>query len=92
MASLTDLRRVVRAARGDRAVVICRDRHGRGTNALYLKRSSDFRFRFGENSATEHIAEAAVHGLTAIRLESGGLSFDLDTPEDYRDLAELARR
>ncbi len=91
MASLADLRRVTRAGTNDSAVVICRDRHGRGTNALYLKRVSNFRFRFGENSAAAHVAEAAAHGMTAICVVSDRLGFDLDTPDDYRDLAKLAR-
>lgn len=81
-----DLRHVLRLGRRSRAIVICRDRHGRGTNALYLKRPYKFRFRFGENSAKAHCDEATMRARIAFYLDTERLGFDLDTPSDYQDL------
>jgi 2-phospho-L-lactate/phosphoenolpyruvate guanylyltransferase len=72
-------------AHGDEAV-ICRDRHGRGTNALYLTRPQGFRFAFGEGSAAAHQAEAMRCGLEAKTVDIAGIGFDIDTPADFAAL------
>lgn len=86
LATLPDLRRLRRIGGHRGSVVICRDRHGQGTNALYLNRPSKFRFCFGPDSAAAHVEEAHRCALSAITAEPARLAFDLDTPEDYRDL------
>jgi len=92
LASPADLRHILHAGKHARSLVMCRDRHGHGTNALYLRRPSKFRFRFGENSAAAHSDEAARRGLSEICLDVSALGFDLDTPNDYRDLGIMAPR
>jgi 2-phospho-L-lactate guanylyltransferase len=89
LARPADLRAVLRASRRRKSIVICRDRHGRGTNALYLRHPSNFRFRFGDDSAVAHEREAAIRGLHVMRLDLPGLGFDLDTPTDYRNIRGL---
>ncbi|MCC6315792.1 MAG: 2-phospho-L-lactate guanylyltransferase [Thermomicrobiales bacterium] len=70
-------------------VTIVPDRHGRGTNGLLLRLDGParrFRFAFGPDSADRHAAEARRLGLDAAILAIPGISFDLDTPEDWRAL------
>jgi 2-phospho-L-lactate guanylyltransferase len=72
-------------------VVVAPDRHGRGTNALYLAAAaaSAFTFRFGSGSLAAHRAEAEARGLSFRLFEDQALAFDLDEPEDLRDWRAL---
>ncbi|HLS82077.1 MAG TPA: 5-amino-6-(D-ribitylamino)uracil--L-tyrosine 4-hydroxyphenyl transferase CofH [Steroidobacter sp.] len=65
------------------------DRRGTGTNALFLRLPTPFRFCFGENSYALHCAEAALHGMEIRTVHTPGLEFDVDEPAD---LSELVRR
>jgi 2-phospho-L-lactate/phosphoenolpyruvate guanylyltransferase len=73
------------AINGD--VVAAPDRHGRGTNALYLAAAAAaaFTFRFGNGSLAAHRAEAEARGLSFRLFEDQALAFDLDEPEDLRE-------
>jgi 2-phospho-L-lactate/phosphoenolpyruvate guanylyltransferase len=68
-------------------VVAAPDRHGRGTNALYLAAAAAaaFAFRFGSGSLAAHRAEAEARGLSFRLFADQALAFDLDEPEDLRD-------
>lgn len=77
------------AAAGPGVAVVAPDRAGRGTNALALPATADFRFRFGRDSAAAHAAEARRAGLRPVTLNTPGLAFDVDTPRDYAEF--LAR-
>jgi 2-phospho-L-lactate/phosphoenolpyruvate guanylyltransferase len=68
-------------------VVAAPDRHGRGTNALYLAAAAAaaFTFRFGGGSLAAHRAEAEARGLGFRLFEDQALAFDLDEPEDLRE-------
>lgn len=68
-------------------VVAAPDRHGRGTNALYLAAAAaaSFTFRFGSGSLVAHRAEAEARGLSFHLFEDQALAFDLDEPEDLCD-------
>jgi 2-phospho-L-lactate guanylyltransferase len=84
----SDLRHLV--AR-DAAVVIAPDRHLTGTNALLLRLDSlpgarPFRFKFGIESFARHAAEAERQGVETAIMLGAGTMFDLDTPDDWRDL------
>lgn len=57
-----------------------------GTNALYLMPSAPFRFQFGHDSRSKHLAEAARLGLTSGIVQTPGLACDLDNVEDLRHL------
>lgn len=88
----SDLRHVLHLGRRRKAIVVCRDRHGRGTNALYLNRLSGFRFQFGDESAARHTEEAARSGLPAVCVDRPTLAFDIDTPRDHRDWCAMKYR
>ena len=59
-----------------------------GTNAIYLRTGSGFRFQFGTQSFPIHLAEALRCGLAPTIVERPGLAFDVDLPAD---LARFAR-
>lgn len=84
LASPRALRLLVEAG-GD--VVVAPDRHGLGTNALYLAAvaAPRFAFRFGPGSLAAHRAVAAAEGLGFRLCEAPDLAFDLDEPQDLRD-------
>ena len=87
---VADLRRL---AGNPAPVVISPDRHGTGTNALLLRfdgGGGTFAPRFGEGSAAAHRAEAAARGLDASIAAVPGIAFDLDTPEDWWALLDIA--
>ncbi|MDI1296047.1 MAG: 2-phospho-L-lactate guanylyltransferase [bacterium] len=54
------------------------DRHGRGTNAVALADSADFRFAIGPDSFANHRGQRPDAAIIA----RVGLSFDVDTPAD----------
>jgi FO synthase len=71
---------VERASAADLAVVP--DRHGTGTNALWLRLPNALVPQFGAGSAAAHLAAAHRAGLHALRIEVAGLAHDVDVPED----------
>ena len=78
-------------ARQEAPVALAPDRHGTGTNALRLRLVSGgraFAFAFGVDSAALHLAEARRLGLEAVIHRSPGLSFDLDTADDWRSFVD----
>lgn len=80
--------------RRDAPVVIAPDRHGAGTNALMVRLDAlgqRFVFRFGEGSYAKHHDEAMRLGVDPMTAVSLGTSFDLDTPDDLRELDVLRR-
>lgn len=88
-----DVRNVVRRAV---PVVIAPDRHGAGTNALFLRLSAippgeRFEFQFGEGSYGRHVAEAHRLGLDVATTVSAGTAFDLDTAADLEALQSDTR-
>ena len=58
------------------------DRHGTGTNALWLRLPTRLKPQYGVNSAVAHLDAARRLGLAAARIEVPGLSQDVDVPED----------
>ena len=68
-------------------MVICRDRHGGGTNALKLARPLGFRFAYGPGSAAAHRAEARRRRTGVVELALPGVAFDIDTAEDLAALS-----
>jgi len=76
-----DLCRLVLAGRRS-GVAIAPDRHGSGTNGLYLAATVPLPFRFGPGSRALHEAEARRLGLRARLVRTHGLQSDLDTAED----------
>lgn len=77
-------------------VVAAPDRHGIGTNALYLSPAAAgrFAFRFGSGSFAAHRDAAGSAGLRFAAGADPDLAFDLDEPEDlwaWRGLPEPDR-
>ena len=73
------------AVAGD--LVLTPDRAGHGTNLLRLtgRIAREFRFQYGENSFSRHLAEAHRLDSRAEVLRDPDLGFDVDTPADYAD-------
>ena len=65
-------------------MAICTDRRGDGTNALLLRPSLDFDFRYGANSFQKHIQEAIERNYLVRVVNAPGLQFDLDTEKDWQ--------
>lgn len=65
------------------------DRHGSGTNGLYLDDLPGFRFAFGPGSRARHEAEAQRLGRAAALLQRPGLEFDVDQPSDLWECRTL---
>ncbi len=62
-----------------------------GTNVLVRRPPSVIPARFGRSSFAKHRAEAYRRGLTFEPIESVGLGFDLDRPEDLAAVLESER-
>jgi 2-phospho-L-lactate guanylyltransferase len=84
-----DVRALLQALVGDRAVAIAPDRAGIGSNGLALRPPDVIGFRFGPGSFAAHRAQAEDAGLAPIIVRRPGLAFDLDTPEDLARWLEL---
>lgn len=67
-----------------RGMAICSDREGDGTNALLVCPPTGFNFQYGPGSFERHLAEAERLGMAQCIVESPGISFDLDTEQDYQ--------
>lgn len=84
---------VANLVRRDAAVVLAPDRHGRGTNALFLRLqrgdADPFRFQFGDGSYARHVDEADRLGLDAVTVIASGTTLDIDTPDDLRRLQTM---
>lgn len=82
LATPVQLTRVLACA-GD--LVLTPDRAGQGTNLLRVagRIARNFRFRYGENSISKHLAEARRLDLRPEVLRDPELGLDVDTPTDY---------
>jgi 2-phospho-L-lactate guanylyltransferase len=83
-----DIVSMIQVGEGNR-VVIAPDRHAVGTNALFLKPPDLIKFSFGEKSFTTHESLAKSAGTRSKVIVRTGLSFDLDTADDFRDLKQI---
>ena len=77
----SDIDQFVRAGRRQ-GMALASDRHGTGTNALFVAERLDFPFRFGTNSLSRHLAEARLRHITPALPALNGLAIDIDTPAD----------
>ncbi|MFN0041519.1 MAG: 2-phospho-L-lactate guanylyltransferase [Burkholderiales bacterium] len=83
-----DLRRLAHAADSDQ-IGIAPDRMRLGTNGLSLASALDFGFSFGPDSFALHLEQARQLGVQPEVVDSPGLSFDVDQPEDFARLGDL---
>jgi 2-phospho-L-lactate/phosphoenolpyruvate guanylyltransferase len=68
------------------AVVAVPDRHRDGTNVLVVPSDAGFVFSYGPGSFARHVAEAHRLGLEVRVIEDPTLSWDVDRPDDLRDV------
>ena len=65
-------------------LVICPDDKQDGTNALLLSSPEKFVFQYGIGSFRKHLQEASRLYIPYQIIQTQGLSFDLDTEEDWQ--------
>ncbi|HEX5546549.1 MAG TPA: 2-phospho-L-lactate guanylyltransferase [Ktedonobacterales bacterium] len=70
------------------SVTIASDRAGKGTNMLLLHPPTAISFAFGEASLVQHSALARAAGIEPRIVSLPGAAFDVDTPDDLRELFE----
>jgi 2-phospho-L-lactate guanylyltransferase len=74
-------------------VAIAPDTADVGTNGLLLRRGPvdlrQFDFHYGVESFGSHVAESLRHGIEPAIVRAPGLAFDLDTPDDLRNLIQI---
>lgn len=71
-------------------VILVPDRHGRGTNALYLRPPGVIDPAFGEASREAHARRARDAGARYVEA-AGPMAIDLDTPDDLLLVDDLSR-
>ncbi|HYF21434.1 MAG TPA: 2-phospho-L-lactate guanylyltransferase [Ramlibacter sp.] len=81
---VADLDAVAAAGAARRCVVIGADRHGTGTNLLFIPAGADMRVSYGPGSLQRHLEEGQRVAGGALVYRSEEVGFDLDTPEDLR--------
>jgi 2-phospho-L-lactate/phosphoenolpyruvate guanylyltransferase len=84
----SDLRDLAQAASAG-TIAMAPDRKREGTNGLCIDISMDFEFSFGPDSYSLHLEQAVKSGIKTALVESIGLGFDVDLPEDLAQLAKL---
>jgi 2-phospho-L-lactate guanylyltransferase len=70
------------------SVVICPDKAGIGTNAIFLSRRSEIKFKFGEDSCRRHQEETTRCGLVPKLHFNERIARDVDVPGDLAILRE----
>lgn len=68
-----------------RGAAIIADKQGTGTNGLLLPADCRANFAFGEASLERHRRAIAAAGIDVSVWSDPALSFDIDTPSDYRE-------
>lgn len=82
-----DIHRLMGAWDGRENCVVIAPSHDGGTNALLLSPPDAIGPAFGVESFARHIRLAEAKGLSVAVVESEGLAWDVDTPEEYRLMA-----
>jgi 2-phospho-L-lactate guanylyltransferase len=82
-----DIHRLVWAWDGRENCVVIAPSHDGGTNALLLSPPDAIAPAFGVDSFARHVRLAEAKGLSVAVVESEGLAWDVDTPEEYRLMA-----
>ena len=80
-----DVRTVASPRGGGPQIIIAPSRDG-GTNALFLQPAQAIPFAFGRGSFQRHRRLAEEAGIPVRVVESASLLFDIDLPEDYREV------
>lgn len=86
--SVDDLAVLLDTAGRGPGVVIAPDERGEGTNALLVRPPEILSFAYGPQSFGEHCAQAETWQVPLHVVRLPGLALDLDTPGDWRGLAD----
>jgi 2-phospho-L-lactate guanylyltransferase len=77
-------------ARGG-GLAVAGDRSGTGTNALMISPVGCIPYCYGPGSFAAHRREAAGLGRDMKIVRRAGLSFDIDTPDDFEQMEDIMR-
>lgn len=78
------------AAHGDGpGLTLCPDRSKTGTNALVISPPNAISFAFGPDSFRLHRITGQAAGLAVRTFERPGIAFDVDSHDDFADLASM---
>jgi 2-phospho-L-lactate guanylyltransferase len=77
-----DLRRIAAIGTTRGGIVICPDKHGTGTNAMFIPQDAQMQFHFGEGSLLRHCREARRIGFPPTVHYNPRIAFDIDAPQD----------
>jgi 2-phospho-L-lactate guanylyltransferase len=83
-----DLRAIMESVRISPCVIIAPDRWAQGTKTILISPPNAIEFSFGPGSFEAHRLAAGVANIKPETVYRDGLSFDVDTPEDYRRLTQ----
>jgi len=86
-----ELRALLDVAHQGDGLAIASDRPGTGTNALVMSPVGAIPYRYGIGSFAAHQEAARAAGLTLNVVRRAGLSFDIDTPDDFEQMEEIRR-
>ena len=78
----SDLEGILQLTQFGKSFVISPDRHGRGTNALYIPKNSNFKCQLGEDSFLKHHNQLQLMGEKFNIYKNHGIGFDIDNFED----------
>ncbi len=81
--TVDDVAALIPPAREDVAASIAPDRHGQGTNGVFVRPPHLLNVSFGAGSFQRHLAQLRQKGVTPHIVERPGLQLDLDTPDDW---------
>jgi len=88
LARAEEIARLIAALGPSPAIAMAPDAAHDGTNAMIVSPPDLIAFRYGRNSFSTHMDEAANSGVTPQVLDLAGLAFDVDTVDDLFTLAE----
>ena len=83
----SDLAHLLEARSEGSGVVIAPSRAFDGTNAMLFSLAAPVPLSYDDDSFWNHLSGAACRGLTARVCTSPGLTFDVDSPSDFKTLA-----
>jgi 2-phospho-L-lactate guanylyltransferase len=86
-----ELRALLDVAHQGDGLAIASDRAGTGTNALVMSPIGAIPYLYGLGSFAAHQEAARAAGLTLNVVRRAGLSFDIDTPDDFEQMEEIRR-
>lgn len=82
---VADLRAVAETGVAGCCAVIGADRHGTGTNLLFIPAGAQVHVSYGPGSLQRHLDEGRRAAGAAVVYRSVEVGFDIDTPEDLRE-------